>query len=68
MMLASPLKISKIDCHGGYFQGKFCMNLLYELALYGDDNPAQELSATDAKLRQHQISWIAVPSRPSGPS
>ena len=62
MMLASPLKISKIDSHGGYFQGKFCMNLLYELALYGDGNPEQELSATDEKLRQHQISWIAIPS------
>ena len=67
LMLASPLKISKIDCHGGYFQGKFCMNLLYELALYGDGNQEKELSATEAKLRQHQISWIAVPSRPSGP-
>ncbi len=68
LMLASPLKISKIDCHGGYFQGKFCMNLLYELALYGEgNNPEQELSATDETLRQHQISWIAVPSRPSGP-
>lgn len=43
------------------------MNLLYELALYGDGNREQELSATDAKLRQQQISWIAVPSRPSGP-
>ncbi len=67
LMLASPLKISKIDCHGGYFQGKFCMNLLYELALYGEGNQEKELSATDETLRQHQISWIAVPSRPSGP-
>ena len=67
LMLTGPLKISKIDCHGGYFQGKFCMNLLYELALYGEGDKEKELIATEEKLRQHQISWIAVPSRPSGP-
>ena len=58
LMLASPLKISKIDCHGGYFQGKFCMNLHYELALYGDGNQEKELNATEAKLRQHQINFV----------
>ena len=63
-MLAGAFQLSKIDGHGGYFQGTYCMNLLYELALYGDDASEKPLNATDEKLRQHQISWIAIPSRP----
>ena len=65
-MLAGSLKLSTIDGHGGYFQGKFCMNLLYELALYGDGHSEQPLVGTDDKLRQHQISWIAIPSHQPG--
>lgn len=64
MLIAGSMKIGKIDCHGGYFRGSFCMNLLYELALYGDDNRDRELMATEERLRHHKISWIAVPSRP----
>ena len=65
-MLVGVFQLSRIDGHGGYFQGRYCMNLLYELALYGDDASEKPLNATDEKLRQHQISWIAIPSRPSG--
>lgn len=67
MLIAGSMKIGKIDCHGGCFRGSFCMNLLYELALYGDDNRDRELMATEERLRHHKISWIAVPSHPDDP-
>ena len=57
------LGIGKIDSHGGYFRGKFCLNLLYALALYGED-AAREKLVTSAKLgwnpllEKHQIAWI----------
>jgi hypothetical protein len=55
------LGIGQIDSHGGYFRGKFCLDLLYSLALYGKEmtqanfeNPIQ----WDQQLKKHQIAWI----------
>lgn len=57
------LGIGRIDSHGGYFRGKFCLDLLYALALYGE-NSAREKCREKYKLewhqlfQQHQIAWI----------
>jgi len=61
MVLPRP-GTGRIDSHGGYFRGRFCLNLLYTLALYGVPvvgEPGQEIQKG---LRKHQIGWIRVPS------
>jgi hypothetical protein len=66
MMLLAPLGIGRIDSHGGYFRGRFCLDLLYDLALRGvpaDQKPAPEIQA---ELEQHCISWLSIPREPGG--
>ena len=51
--------ICKVDSHGGYFKGKFCLDLIYSLALYGkkaDQNKCNE--KWKQELKDHQMAWI----------
>ena len=62
LMLLAPLGIGQIDSHGGYFRGRFCLDLLYGLALRGlpgDQVPPPQIQAG---LKQHRISWISIPA------
>ena len=57
------LGIGQIDSHGGYFRGKFCLDLLYALALYKKEIAQGKLEVGyGAKwsqlLREYQIAWI----------
>lgn len=57
------LGIGGIDSHGGYFRGKFCLDLLYALALYGEDSTREKLKGKDdldwhQLLQKYQIAWI----------
>lgn len=53
------LGIGQIDSHGGYFRGKFCLDLLYTLALYGKDRIENEYgTGWDQQIKKHQIAWI----------
>jgi hypothetical protein len=62
LMLLAPLGIGQIDSHGGYFRGRFCMDLLYELALRGVPDQKERWDQIQAGLKQHRISWISIPS------
>jgi hypothetical protein len=51
--------ISQVDSHGGYFKGKFCLDLIYSLALYGkraDQDKCNE--KWNQELKNHQIAWV----------
>ena len=61
-MLLAPLGLSKIDSHGGYFRGRFCLDLLYQLALRGLGDDSQPSPEIKAGLKLHRISWIGIPS------
>ena len=67
LMLLSPLGIGRIDSHGGYFRGRYCLNLLYELALRGAPNDKVRCHKFQTELKKHSICWIAIPSGNSGP-
>lgn len=60
LMLLSPLGLSQIDSHGGYFRG-FCLDLLYALALQGLPDNKEPSAAIQDGLKKHQISWIHIP-------
>lgn len=62
LMLLSPLGIGQIDSHGGYFRGRFCLDLLYELALSGVPGDEKRWDEIQAGLKEHCISWIRIPS------
>ncbi|KMM17823.1 hypothetical protein [Synechococcus sp. GFB01] len=62
LMLLAPLGIGQIDSHGGYFRGRFCMDMLYELALRGVPDQKERWDQIQAGLKQHRISWISIPS------
>ena len=64
LMLLAPLGIGQIDSHGGYFRGRFCMNLLYELALQGIPRDPQRWTQIRDGLGQHRITWISIPTEP----
>lgn len=57
----------RLDPHGGYFQGPFCLDLIYYLLLFGSGRIDQEpsLSPIQDKLVRHQISWIRLTNPPS---
>jgi hypothetical protein len=64
LMLLAPLGISRIDSHGGYFRGRFCLDLLYGLALRGVPASQEPSPEIQAGLKRHQISWISIPGVP----
>jgi hypothetical protein len=64
LMLLAPFRIGQIDSHGGYFRGRFCMNLLYELALQGIPQDPQRWTQIRDGLGQHRITWISIPTEP----
>jgi hypothetical protein len=66
MLLLAPLGIGQIDSHGGCFRGRFCLDLLYALALRGlpaDQKPTTEIQAG---LQRHRISWLSIPGELGG--
>ena len=67
LMLLSPLGIGNIDSHGGYFRGRYCLDLLYELALRGVPNDNVRYHKLQDELKKHSISWITIPSDNSAP-
>jgi hypothetical protein len=67
LMLLSPLGIGNIDSHGGYFRGRYCLDLLYELALRGVPNDSVRYHKLQDELKKHSISWITIPSDNSAP-
>jgi len=54
----------RLDPHGGYFQGVFCLDLIYQLLLSGSGPVAEISPSLQAKLKHHQISWIDVQNPP----
>jgi hypothetical protein len=65
-------QVNQLDSHGGYFRGKFCLDLIYGLALNGeesargetDQNNFEELydepaRSFDELLKRKQITWIS---------
>jgi hypothetical protein len=62
LMLLAPLGIGQIDSHGGYFRGRFCLDLLYGLALRGVSDEQAPSAQIQAGLEQHRISWISIPA------
>ena len=57
------LGIGQIDSHGGYFRGQFCLDLIYSLALYGNDLTKEQFeekykSGWGQQFQKHQIAWI----------
>lgn len=62
MMLLAPLGIGQIDSHGGYFRGRFCLDLLHELALRGIPQDPKRWTQIQDGLEQHRITWISIPS------
>ncbi|MEB3258155.1 MAG: hypothetical protein VKN83_07560 [Cyanobacteriota bacterium] len=55
----------RLDPHGGYFRGPFCLDLIYSLLLFGPPTSSEALASLDEELKRHQISWIDV-KNPSG--
>lgn len=45
----------KVDSHGGYFQGPFCLDLLYQVLVFGRVD--QDFTS---QLGKHRISWVNV--------
>ena len=62
LMLLAPLGIGQIDSHGGYFRGRFCLDLLYELALRGVPDGQRPEPELEAGLKLHRISWVSIPA------
>lgn len=54
----------KLDPHGGYFQGVFCLDLIYQLLLSGSTNLGSAYPALEDNLNRHQIRWIDVQNPP----
>ena len=51
--------ICKVDSHGGYFKGKFCLDLIYSLALYGKSADRDKCNENwKQELENHQIAWV----------
>lgn len=61
LMLLAGTGISKIDSHGGYFSGRFCLDLLYSLALLGDHDSDEPSARIKAGLQQYRLSWLFIP-------
>ena len=55
----------KLDPHGGYFQGVFCLDLIYQLLLSGTTKLEAAYPALEEQLNRHQIRWIDVQNPPS---
>jgi len=55
----------KLDPHGGYFQGVFCLDLIYQLLLSGSTKLESAYPALEDKLNRHQIRWIDVQNPPN---
>lgn len=55
----------KLDPHGGYFQGVFCLDLIYQLLLSGSTNLGAAYPTLEDTLKRHQIRWIDVQNPPS---
>jgi pimeloyl-ACP methyl ester carboxylesterase len=56
----------RLDSHGGYFQGSFCLGLLYGTLLNGGgfytDRPEKDNHAFNEELKRHQLTWIKLTS------
>jgi pimeloyl-ACP methyl ester carboxylesterase len=56
----------RLDSHGGYFQGSFCLGLLYGTLLNGGgfytDRSEEDNHAFNEKLKCHQLTWIKLTS------
>jgi len=51
--------IGGLDSHGGYFRGKFCLNLMHSLLLYGgSETLTRVFPAFRKELERTQIRWI----------
>lgn len=51
----------KLDSHGGYFQGPFCLDLMYSLLLSGSEGfLGSREQINKAKLTCYGLSWIDV--------
>lgn len=55
----------RLDPHGGYFQGVFCLDLIYQLLLSGSTNLAAVYPSFEETLKRHQIRWIDVQNPPN---
>jgi hypothetical protein len=58
----------RLDPHGGYFRGSFCLDLIYSLLLFGPPESEQAERSLDQQLQEHQISWITVENPPRSSS
>jgi hypothetical protein len=52
----------KLDSHGGYFQGPFCLDLLYQLLLWGSEpvDPSSPQFPSEGQLQNHGLTWNIV--------
>lgn len=50
----------RLDPHGGYFQGAFCLDLMFQLLLSGSTSIHHAYPTLAADLKRHQIHWITV--------
>jgi hypothetical protein len=52
----------KLDSHGGYFQGPFCLDLLYQLLLWGSEpaEPGSPQFPSDGQLQNYGLTWNSV--------
>ena len=50
----------RLDPHGGYFRGPFCLDLIYSLLLFGPPITPKGWTSLGEQLQEHQISWIDV--------
>jgi hypothetical protein len=55
------------ESHGGYFKWKFCLNLIYDLALYGGEKNEEKLNGKNkltkkfmSDLEYHAIAWFRL--------
>jgi len=53
------LFLQKLDSHGGYFEGPFCLELIYRI-LSSHDNIEESDMDLNTRLKQHQICFIKV--------
>ena len=51
---------SGVDSHGGYFQGKFCLGLIYSLALHGEARTRRNIPSLTQQLKELQLTWLTI--------
>lgn len=50
--------LKRLDPHGGYFQGIYCLDLIYHLLVHGAEE--SDSCFSEEKLNIHKISWADV--------